>query len=211
MVKWLGSEGTAYLLRIDAGPTEFNLQQVVTNTTGGSGEGELAVTSSTSAASEVQPPAAAAQLASATVASSLSGADDSVAEIAVPVTPTGEGEPSAAQDPVFTMADAATSPAVTSSTAAESVADVGWFVPLFDDGYAAGTEAESVTVAGADARTFGDQTAAIDAVLAQEDFAAAGPDSDPIVKVASSEDADDYAAAIDALLAEDAVVLAEAI
>ncbi len=28
LVKWLGSEGTAFLLRIDAGPAQFNLQPV---------------------------------------------------------------------------------------------------------------------------------------------------------------------------------------
>ena len=48
-------------------------------------------------------------------------------------------------------------------------------------------------------------------MLAQEDFAAAGLESDPIVEVASSEDADEYAAAVDTLLADDAGVLAEAI
>jgi cyclophilin family peptidyl-prolyl cis-trans isomerase len=40
LVKWLGSEGSAYLVRIDAGPTQFNLQPVPNGTAAG-GEGEL--------------------------------------------------------------------------------------------------------------------------------------------------------------------------
>ena len=48
LVKWLGNEGTAYLLRIDASPAQFGLQPVVSgasSTTGGSGEGESSTSS----------------------------------------------------------------------------------------------------------------------------------------------------------------------
>lgn len=211
LVKWLGSEGNAYLIRIDAGPSEFNLQQVVTNTSGGFGEGEFAAASTRSAASAVQPRAAGSPLATSAVAVWPSAADDSVAKVAVPVVPAGEGEPVAVLDSAFTTTQAATLPMATSSTPAASVADVGWFVRLPDDGPVAGTEAENVTVASDSSPTIAGDPSVIDAVLAQENFAAASLESGPAVQAGASAGADEYATAVDTLLAEDGGVLTGAI
>lgn len=207
LVKWLGSEGNAYLIRIDAGPSEFNLQQVVTETSDESGEGEFAAASPGSAASAVQPRAAVSPLATSAVAVSPSAAGDSVTKVAVPVVPAGEGEPVAVLDSAFPTSQAATLPMATSSTPAASVADVGWFVPLLDDGLVAGTKAEKVTVAGDSSPTIAGDPSVIDAVLAQENFAAASLESGPAVQAG----ADEYATAVDTLLADDGGVLTGAI
>lgn len=53
LVKWLANEGSSYLVRIDAGPTHFNLQPVASSTATG-GEGE----SSNLAAATIATPAA---------------------------------------------------------------------------------------------------------------------------------------------------------
>ncbi len=211
-VKWLGSEGTAYLLRIDAGPTEFNLQPKTTSNTSSTagGEGEAAVAAATSGVIEVPPETIASRLTVPTVAAPLSEPEGGMVSVASPVIWAGEGEDLAILQSVSTDAEAEAVPPTT-STPATATADVGWFVPLFSDGDAAGTGAESVTVTGDDAQATQDQSEAIDAVLAQEDFVGAGLDSDSIVEVASSEEAKEYAVAIDLLLAEEADALTEAI
>ena len=129
----------------------------------------------------------------------------------MPVVPAGEGEPVAVLDSAFTTTQAATLPMATSSTPAASVADVGWFVPLPDDGPVAGTEAENVTVASDSSPTIAGDPSVIDAVLAQENFAAASLESGPAVQAGASAGADEYATAVDTLLAEDGGVLTGAI
>lgn len=100
LVKWLASQDSAYLLRIDAGPSQFNLQPVA-NPTATGGEGEFS------------------DLAAATIAAP---AALPTAYSVVSTLPSATGDDASA-----TLAQAPSDASDTADTSA--AADAGWFVP----------------------------------------------------------------------------------
>jgi len=215
LVKWLGSEGTAYLLRMDAGPAEFNLQLVTTSndsSTSG-GEGEQVAAAVTASVLDAPPAAAAFEATVPFVAASPVASETSVTTAASPVRPAGEGE-----DPVILDWELPTAQTATASftiapdpiAPAAIATDVAWFVPPVENPSIAGSQTGGESVAEDGARTGLDQTAAIDAVLAQADFAAELAAA-PVVTVASSGYTSEYASAVDMLLAQEDILPAEAI
>ncbi len=94
----------------------------------------------------------------------------------------------------------------TSVTPLASVADVGWFVASPDVSSAAATLTAAAGSVGTADPDF-DETPPSDAVLAQENFDP--QDTDPLLSIQASSDADEYADAVDALLADEIGVLVE--
>ncbi len=192
VVKWLGSEGTAYLLRIDASPAQFGLQPVVSgssSTAGGAGEGESSARAVAPVASRMaessQVPVSLTTSGSPPVSTTLASDAASVLDVVVP--------------------DAGVTQTLVTSTAepAATVADAGWFVAPLNVDLASGAEGESVTVADAPPAS-----AAVDAVMTLADFNSPAPIHEPLV-VSEAADEDAYASLVDTLMADESGVLAD--
>jgi hypothetical protein len=192
LVKWLGSEGTAYLLRIDASPAQFGLQPVVSeasSTTDGAGEGESLAAAVAPVASRMaessQVPVSLTTSGSPPVSTTLASDAASVLDVVVP--------------------DAGVTQTLVTSTAepAATVADAGWFVAPLNVDLASGAEGESVTVADAPPAS-----AAVDAVMTLADFNSPAPIHEPLV-VSEAADEDAYASLVDTLMADESGVLAD--
>ena len=193
LVKWLGSEGTAYLLRIDANPTQFNLQPVVSGastTTGGAGEGEWT-------------PPAAARVASPLAESSQVPVSLLATSDAPRVSTTLASDAVTVLDVVVPDAGVTQTQVTSSAEPAATVADAGWFVAPLDVDLVSGAEAESVTVADA-----GGSSAAIDAVMTLGNFGSQAPIHEEQIATASADE-DEYASVVDTLMAEESGVFVD--
>ncbi len=199
LVKWLGSEGTAFLLRVDAGPDQFGLQPVVSETAAAadeSGEGEFnsarmaspTLESVTFAEPRSMPALFVTPSAADVTETSL--ATDAVLDVAVPAV---ELTPAAISSPV---ADTATP---TSTVGA----DADWLLTSLEAGVRSEAEGESATRPEA-----APASAAVDAVMTLGQFSIPAVAQDEPV-VAEMADEDEYAALIDTLLADDSVLVAD--
>ncbi len=198
LVKWLGSEGTAYLLRIDASPAQFGLQPVAggaSSTTDGSGEGEsstfleTAVVTQAAAADESRQVPVSPVAASGSPAVSTTLASDAVTVLDVVVPDAGVAQ---------TQVASSVAPAAT-------VAGAGWFAVPLDASLASGAEAELVTVtvqAGESA------AAAVDAVMTLGDFSAQVTVQEEQIPDELADE-DEYASVVDTLMTEESGALAD--
>jgi cyclophilin family peptidyl-prolyl cis-trans isomerase len=193
LVKWLGSDAAAYLIRIDAGPTHFNLQPVP-NAAASGGEGEFSSF------------AAAASTTSATVPAAFSvvSAPSMPAGTATGSNTTPAGEATTPLLNVLSDEYVTQAASVPTSGAAVTIADTGWFAPLLENASEGEAEGESGTVANASVRP-----AIIDTLLTLEDFGWQTVNRDPLVANAAATDEEEYATAVDALMVDQSGILAE--
>ena len=220
LVKWLGREDGAYLIRIDAGPSHFGMQPAAnaaasggegesfvfstlhapSPSTGGEifgGEGESSVfTSATTSSSATAPvtysavPTQRSAVGTAAAVAPATSSSAAVAPISGAMLPEGESAPRPA--------------ATVSAPSSATITDTGWFVAPLEGTYGNQDEGESGTAASGVL-----DTSVVDVVLARNDFGAETSDGETRTTVSATTDEDDYAIAVDVLMTEGSELLAE--